>query len=450
MAIIDFRIGSTLRGIIINAGWLFVLRVGRILFALFVGVWVARYLGPAQFGDFSFALAFVALFVPLTTLGLEGIVVRDLVREPAARDEILGTSFLLRLIGGVLSVALILVVIAVIRAEDALVRTLTGIVAIGIVFQSFNTIDILFQSRVESKYTVYARFVALVLANAAKIVLIMRRSPLVAFAWVAVFEMVMIAAGLAVVYRARGFLITAWRVSLSRAKNLLGQSWSLILTGALALIYLKIDQVMLGEMAGREEVGIYSTAVRISEVWYFVPMAIARSVFPALIRSREMGRRIYRKRLQQLYDFLVWIALGVAVVMTFAANRLIVLLFGEAYAASGPILAIHVWAGIFVFLKAALGRWLLNEGLLHFLFISNSVGAVLNVVLNLFLIPAYGGVGAAIATVISYAAAGYAACFLVPGTRGAGRMLTLALIVPVRSVVRLVRGGKNRGEGEAE
>jgi len=160
-----------------------------------------------------------------------------------------------------------------------------------------------------------------------------------------------------------------------------------------------------------------------------------------------MGGGIYRKRLQQLYDFLVWIALGVAVVMTFTANRLVVILFGEAYAASGPILAIHVWAGIFVFLKAALGRWLLNEGLLHFLFVSNSVGAAANVVLNLFLIPAYGGVGAAIATVISYAAAGYVACFLTPGTREAGRMLSLALVVPARAVIRLVRGGDRREDG---
>lgn len=447
MAIVDFKIGSTLRGIIINAGWLFVLRVGRILFALFVGVWVARYLGPAQFGDLSYALAFVALFVPLTTLGLEGIVVRDLVREPAARNEILGTSFLLRLAGGVLSVALIVGLISMIRAEDALVRRLTGIVALGIVFQSFDTIDILFQSRVESKYTVYARFVALVLANVAKIVLIVRGAGLVAFAWVSVFEMAMTALGLAGVYRARGFFMAAWRASLARARNLLGQSWSLILSGALAIIYLKIDQVMLGEMAGREEVGVYSTAVRISEVWYFVPMAITRSVFPALIRSRERGARIYHRRLQQLYDFLVWIALGLAVVMTFAANRLILLLFGEAYAASGPILAIHVWAGIFVFLKAGLGRWLLAEGFLHFLFISNSVGAVVNVILNLFLIPAYGGIGAAIATVVSYAAAGYGACFLVPSMRRAGYMLTLALVVPVRAAVRLISG---RGAGDED
>ena len=447
MAFTRFKIRSTLRGIIINAGWLFVLRTGRVLFALFVGVWVARYLGPARFGDFSYALAFVALFVPLTTLGLEAVVVRDLVREPRARDEILGTAFLLRMCGGLLSVVMILVVIALIRAQDVLVRTLTGIVTIGIVFQAFDTIDIWFQSRVESKYPVYARFAALVLANVAKIVLIVRGAPLVAFAWVAVFEMVMTAAGLVVTYRACGFFITAWRASLSRARSLLGQSWALVLSGVLALIYLKIDQVMLGEMSGNEAVGIYSTAVRISEVWYFVPVAITSSIFPALIRSREMGGGIYRKRLQQLYDFLVWIALGVAVVMTFTANRLVVILFGEAYAASGPILAIHVWAGIFVFLKAALGRWLLNEGLLHFLFVSNSVGAAANVVLNLFLIPAYGGVGAAIATVISYAAAGYVACFLTPGTREAGRMLSLALVVPVRAVIRLVRGGDRREDG---
>jgi PST family polysaccharide transporter len=450
MAIAQFRIGSALRGIIVNAGWLFVLRAVRILFALFVGVWVARYLGPGRFGDLSYALAFVTLFVPLTTLGLTNIVVRDLVREPRAKEEILGTAFLLRLAGGVISVAVILVVISIIRAEDALVRMLTGVVAIGIVFQAFDTIDIWFQSEVQSKYAVYSRFVALVLANAVKIVLILRGAQLVAFAWVAVFEMAVTAAGFVVAYHARGFSITAWRVRLSRARNLLGQSWMLMLSGALTLIYLKIDQVMLGEMSGREEVGIYSTAVRISEIWYFVPMAISMSVFPALIRSRDMGREIYEKRLQQLYDFLVWLALCVALVMTFLASPIVRLLFGEAYAGGGPILAIHVWAGIFVFMKSALARWLLNEGLLRFLFLSNSIGAVVNIVLNLFLIPKYGGVGAAIATVISYAAAGYLATFLRPDTVPAGRMMSLALIVPLRTAVGAVRRIERREGGGGE
>ena len=134
------------------------------------------------------------------------------------------------------------------------------------------------------------------------------------------------------------------------------------------MIYFKIDIVMLGQISGDEEVGIYSTAVRLSEVWYFIPAAIATSVFPALIKARERGEKIYYARLQQLYDFLAWLGLAVAVFFTFASDRMIILLFGQEYAAAGPILAVHIWAGVFIFLKVAMSRWLLNEGKLKFLF----------------------------------------------------------------------------------
>jgi O-antigen/teichoic acid export membrane protein len=237
---------------------------------------------------------------------------------------------------------------------------------------------------------------------------------------------------------------------MDRVKNLLSQSWMLILTAALSIIYFKIDQVMLGQMAGDEEVGVYSAATRLSEVWYFIPTAIVTSVFPALIKAKGRGDKIYYARLQQLYDFLAWLGLAVAVFFTFASDWLIVLIFGDKYAAAGPILSVHIWAGVFIFLKVAMGRWLLNEGKLAFLFISSGSGAIINVTLNILLIPRYGGMGAAVATVISYAVAGLFACFLFRPTWRNGWMMVMALMVPFRSLAFLVRRGGDKDEEEAE
>lgn len=431
------KIGSTLRRIITNAGWLFVLRVLRILWALFVSIWLARYLGPQQFGNFNYAIAFVALFGPLARMGLNGIVVRDIVREPERTDEILGTTFLLKLVGGITCFGVVVGAVSLLRPGDALTRVLVGIIAFGIIFQAFDSIDIWFQSQVQSKYVVYAKSTALILANLAKIVLILAEASLVAFAWVSALEIVAGAIGMAVVYRVRGYYIQAWRANVARVKSLLGQSWPMILAGVLAVVYLRIDQVMLGEMVGQREVGVYSTAVRISEVWYFVATAVTISVFPALVRSKSLGREIYEVRLQQLYDFLVWIALVVAVVLTFTSGPLVALLYGEEYSGGGLILAIHIWAGLFVFVREALGKWLINEGFMKFFLLGNGLGAAVNVLLNWFLIPAYGGVGAAVATVVSYAVAGYLACFIVPQTRSAGKMMSRALVVPFRTIARI-------------
>ncbi|MGD1049405.1 MAG: flippase [Candidatus Krumholzibacteriaceae bacterium] len=441
-----FRIGSALRSIAVNTGWLFVPQILRIILAFFVTAWLARYLGPSQYGIFNYAIAIVFLFGPITRLGLEGVVVQEIVREPDRGDEILGTTFFLRLIGGVVSMGIVVLAVALMRPGDVLTMTLAAIVAFGMIFQAYDAIDLWFQAEVRSKYAVYANTVSLVVKNVVVICLIVVHASLVAFAWVWVLEAILAAAGLVIVYRARGLDIKRWHVSWPRAKRLLGLGWPMILASSFAVVYLKIDQVMLGQMATQSEVGIYSAAVKVSEAWYFVPAAISMSVFPFLVQGKALGEDVYRTRVQQLFDFLVWISLGVAVVVTFAAHFAVVLVFGEPYARAGTMLAILTWAGVFFFLREALGRWFITENLLVFSFVSNGIGAVVNVVLNLFLIPRYGGIGAAVATVISYAAAGYFACFITPRTREAAWMMSKALIVPFRALVSFARRSSARGE----
>jgi PST family polysaccharide transporter len=441
-----FRIGSALRSIAVNTGWLFVPQILRIILAFFVTAWLARYLGPSQYGILNYAIAIVFLFGPITRLGLETVVVQEIVREPGNRDEILGTTFFLRLIGGVVSMGVVLLAVAFMRPGDALTMALAAIVAFGMIFQAYDAIDLWFQAEVRSKYAVYANTVSLIVKNVVVIFLIVARASLVAFAWVWVLEATLAAAGLVIVYRAQGHDIKRWRVSWERSKRLLGLGWPMILASSFAVVYLKIDQVMLGQMAAQSEVGIYSAAVKVSETWYFVPAAISMSVLPFLVQGKALGADVYRTRVQQLFDFLVWISLGVAVVVTFAAHFAIVLVFGEPYARAGTMLAILTWAGVFFFLREALGRWFVTENLLVFSFISNGIGAVANVVLNLFLIPRYGGVGAAVATVISYAAAGYFACFITPRTREAAWMMSKALIVPLRALASFARRSSPKGD----
>ena len=441
-----FRISGTFKDIIANTGWLFGLRILRILFALFVMAWVARYLGTENFGILQYGIAFAGLFAPLAILGLQGIVVRDIVRDPEARDEILGTTFVLRLVGGLIALTFVLLSIYFVRRNDPTVRLVTSIVALTLFLQAFDCIDMWFQSQVKSKFTVFAKSSGLVVANILRILAIVNNAPVAVFAAILSIDVIVVGAGLITGYRSQGYRLRNWRFSFARAKDLLSQSWALVLSAALAIIYFKIDMVMLGQIAGDGEVGIYSAAVRLSEVWYFIPTAIATSVFPALIKSRERGEKVYNARMQQLYDFLAWLGLAVGLFFTFFSDRIILLIFGEQYLAAGPILAVHIWAGIFVFLKVAMSRWLLNEGKLTFLFISSSLGAIVNVALNLYLIPRHGGMGAAVATVISYAIAGLFSCFLYRPTWHTGWMMIKALLVPFRSLAGLVRRGESDDE----
>jgi polysaccharide transporter, PST family len=406
-----------LRGIIANTGWLFADRILRMGMGLFVGVWVARYLGVEQFGIFNYATAFVALFSTLSTLGLDAIVVRSIVREPEKRAEILGTAFWLKLFGGVTALVLAVSSIIVVRHDDQLTISLVAILSSVGIFQAFDTIDLWFQSQVQSKYTVIAKNTAFVITALVKVALISFHAPLIAFAWAGLGEVSLGAIGLIISYRVRGYSPWLWPWSLPLAKTLLKESWPLILSGVTIMIYMRIDQIMLGQMVGDKAVGLYSAATRISEVWYFIPTAIASSVSPAIYAAKEVSEALYYQRIKQLIRMLVLISLVISVPMSLMSFKLITILFGNGYAEAGKILAIHIWASLFVFMGVATSPWFIAEGLTEFSFHRTLIGAVVNVVLNFLLIPSYGGIGAAIATVISQAFAAFFSNATHPKTR---------------------------------
>jgi PST family polysaccharide transporter len=400
-----FRSRSGLRAIIANTGWLFADRVLRMGASLVVGVWVARYLGVQQYGLFNYALAFVSLFSPIFTLGLDDVVIRHIIRQSSNREEILGTTFWLKLLGGTASVLLAVSTMFFLGEHETLKISLVAILGMAGIFRATDTIDLWFQSQVQSKYSVIARNIAFLLNTAIKIGLILTKAPLLAFAWVTLAEFAMSAIGLVIVYQVKGYSLWLWRWSLSAAKTLLKESLPLIFSGLAIMIFMRIDQVMLGQMIGNREVGIYSAAVRISEIWYFIPGAIVSSVAPSIYAAKEKSESLYYQRIGQLLSLMTCISLGIALPMTFLSEKIIMVMFGSGYAAAGPILSVHIWTSLFVFMGLATSPWFIAEGLNHVSLGKTLFGAILNIILNLFLIPKYGGLGAASATITSQAAA---------------------------------------------
>lgn len=410
--------GSELRLILANTAWLFADRILRMGANLFVGVWVARYLGVEQYGLFNYAVAFVSLFGSIASLGLDGIVIRQLVRDPAGKTEVLGTTFWLKLFGSISSVLLAVICALLLRQDDPVTIWLIVILASATIFRAFDTIDFWFQSQVRSKYTVIAKNTAFIIVTLIKVILITAEAPLLAFGGVVFAELSLAAAGLVIMYRLKdGESLRLWRWSLSTAKSLLKESWFLILSGLTIIIYMRMDQIMLGQIAGDGAVGIYSAAAKISEIWYFIPTAISSSVAPKLYAFKEESETIYYRRLKQLIQLLVTLAVVIALPMTFLSGTIMTLLFGQGYAAAGSVLAIHIWASVFVFMGIATSPWFVAEGLTHLSLRRTLAGAIINIGLNFLLIPQYGGVGAAIATVISQAVASFLGNAMHPQTR---------------------------------
>ena len=415
--------------IIGNIGWLLADNVLRTGLGIPIAIWLTRYLGPEQSGAYSYALYFVALFGALAPLGLNTITVREIVRNPERRDEILGTTMVLKVIGALATLALILLAITVLQLSDGQARWLIGIAALSLVFQSFETIDFAFQARTQSRYTVWARNGAFALTGIAKIAFLWLGGPLVAFVWLMVAESALCALGFLGMYRYSGQRIGDWRYSWRCARELLNDSWPLVLSSVAVTIYMYIDQLMLGEMLGNHAVGIYSAVTRLSEVWYFVPMVILSSVLPAMVAAKKVSEAVYLARLQTLFAGMAAFSYAVALPTTFIATPLVLLLFGDRYAAAGPVLVVHIWSLLFVALGVARQAYLTTENLTRFSFVSTAAGAMVNVMMNLVLIPRFGPQGAAFATLVSYAVAGLISCAFYRPTQHIGQMMLRALVL---------------------
>jgi PST family polysaccharide transporter len=402
------------RALIENAGWLVAEKALRLGIGLFVGGWTARYLGPAQYGLLGYALAFVTLFGVLANAGVDRVVVRELARRPGERDAILGAAFALKLAGGALGVAGAIAAALALAPGDPRWAALVALAAFSLLAQAFDVVDLWFQSQLQARRAVIARNAAFLAFAAVKLALIAAGAPLAAFAAALLGEAWLAALALSWAYRRSGLRLGAWR--LGEPGALLAESLPLLASAVMVTLYMRIDQVMLGRMAGADAVGVYAAGIALSEAWYAVPVALVASAAPLLSAARERDTAEYRRQMVALFRWLAILSVAFALPVSLLAGPLIALIFGDAYAAAAPVLAIHVWAGLFVALGMAGGQYLVNEGAGRVVLLRTAIGAAVNIALNLVWIPAHGAVGAAWATLVSYAAA---SLFLVQ--RGAPR-----------------------------
>ena len=376
----------------------------RMAAGLLVGIWVARYLGPAQFGLFSYVVAFTALFGSLAKLGLDSILVRELVHTPEMRDIYLSTAFWLKLMGAAIMLAAMAVAVQF-TSNDVTTNLYIFIIGGGTLFQSFEVVDFYFQSKVLSKFVSICKLTQLVISSLIKLYLIFIKAELFWFVLVSLIDQFTLAISLCLAYRYQRLRNFFGDFNIGIARKLMLDSWPLMLSGLVIMIYMRIDQIMIKEMLGEKEVGLYSAAVRLSEVWFFVPMLLTNSLFPSILNAKKTSNELYCRRLQRLFTFLVWVSIIVAVFISFLSEQIIVALYGIEYRSASVVLIIQIWSGLFLALGVVSGAWLTSENLQRFAFYRTALGAIVNVLLNFIFIPKYGIIGAAAATVASQSVA---------------------------------------------
>ncbi len=402
--------------------------------SMLVTMALARYLAPSNFGQLNYLISLVALLGPLCALGLNSIITREIVNQPEKRDAVIGSSLVLRFVAAIIFSSIAGLVAWFFMGASEWKNFI--VLLVGQSFQALLVFDFWIQAELLNRLAAKVRSGILLFMSVVKLVGVWAGLDFSYFVWVIAIEMALTCVGLLVIFHAKTGALQQLSFCKDEAKGLLKQSWWLFLSGMAAIIYLKIDQVMLGWLSTDAEVGVYAVAAKLSEVWYFFPLAIVTSYFPQLLKSKTEMPDKYQIQLQKLCDVLCMSALSLAILVQILAPWGVTFLFGDAYQASAKVLVVHIWAGVFIFMRALLSKWLLAENLLRFSLFTQVIGAAMNVVGNALLIPEYGAQGAAFATVIGYTSASYFALFAHPSTWPMAKVMTLSLIWPFRFIRR--------------
>ena len=387
--------------VINSIGWLLFEKVFRLVVGFYVFILIAKHLGPEDFGLLNFVTALTDIFLYFSPLGLNMIVVKKFLGLRNSHDLILGSSFLAHFLGAIIFYTAAIISIYLLRPEDQVSQFLVIIAGMTIVIRSTDIIRYWFESNIQSKYIASASITSFGIFSIIKVALVLNNAGIELIIWSIVLEQLLIALILIYISRHKGIFNQKIKAKFFFIKELLSESWPFMISAAAMLIFLKVDQIMLGEILNDRAVGIYSAAVRLTEILHFLPIIIMNSFFPLLFKTNEIDRDSIVGQFQEVLIFLIRLGLILIIPMSFFSEEIIFLFYGEEFLEASKILSIHLWTAFFVFFNIVFSKWHLIENTQIFHMEKAVVGATLNILLNLILISLYGVIGAAIATLIS-------------------------------------------------
>ncbi|MBQ2727159.1 MAG: flippase [Clostridia bacterium] len=382
-----------------NAGWIIGCKIIQSLVNLVIGLITARYLGPANYGVINYAASIVAFALPIMQLGLNQTLVREFVKTPEREGEILGTAMAINILSGILCAIGSVAFIMFANAGEKETLLVCILYSLTLIFQATEMTQYWFQAHLLSKYPSIAALCAYVVVALYKVFLLVTRKGVVWFAVSNAVDFFLISVILMVIYKKIG--TQKLTVNRSVGRELLSRSKYYIIPSLMVRIFQNTDRIMLSFMIGEEETGLYSAAITCIGISAFVFSAVIESARPVILEAKERDRVLYEKRVTQLYSIIICMSLAQSVVMTLLSRQIVYILYGETYAGTAGILAVAVWYVTFSHYGSVRNIWILAEGKQKHLTGINVAGAAANVLLNLLLIPLWGGVGAAVASLFT-------------------------------------------------
>lgn len=399
--------------IVSNIGWIFFDKIFRLILGMLVSVWIARYLGPGEFGILNYALLFPTVFISIAGFGLTNTLTVDFVSangNSERQHQLVQTGLFVKLVIGILAYVISCTFNYILNSEKAVMFQLINFTSLILILQSSDVIETYFQSQTKAKVSVIVKLIAFVSASIFRVYALINKESIFFLVIINIIELSIAYALMITVYQKKIASIlfnVSKNVNLKLIQRLAMVAWPIMVTEFFVFVYMRIDQFMLEAMANSKELGLYGAALRLSETWYFIAGAITTSFYPKIALSWNNNKEKFYAQYQDLLNVLTYISVALAVFVSVFAKQLIVLLYGQLFVEAGIVLSIHIWAGVFVFMGVGTNNLMIIKNLQKFVLLKTVIGATLNVLLNLWLIPRYGALGASVATLVSYGIQAY-------------------------------------------
>lgn len=408
-----------------NAKWIILCKVAQSILQLVLGMLCARYLGPGNYGLVNYAASIVAFAIPLMQLGLQSTLVREFIDSPEHEGKIMGTSFVLELVSSVACMIGVGTFVTVFNHRQTETIIVCLLYATVLFFRAFELFGCWFQYKLKSKYSSLVMLLAYVIVSLYRVYLLMTGKSIYWFAVVNSFDAAIIGILLMILYKRMSS--QKLEFSLSLAKELLSRSKYYILSAMMVTIFQNTDHVMLKNISGDEENGYYTAAITCAVIFQFVYQAIVESMRPVILEAKKKDQGKYEKSVSRLYSITVYMGVVQAAVFTVFASLIVKVLYGDDYIAAVPVLRVLVWYIAFSYMGTVRNVWILAEGKQKLLWKLNLAGAAANAAINAILIPYFGAVGAAAASLFTQFFINFALGFFISDLRENNRLLLMGI-----------------------
>jgi len=391
-----------LKKYLFNSGWILVDRVVRFVLGITIGIMVARYLGPKDYGILNYVLSLTGIIGIIGTFGMDSVVIKDLVKYKSLDTKIIYNAIFLKFIGAVLVIVMAQIVAFLLHLSDE-IKLFIFIVTLSGLINFLYVIDLFYKSKVLMNKIVKLNVITLILVSLYKLLLIVIKAPLIFFFFSPLLDAIIGSFLKLKLILKDGYIFYKNKISYSYIKKLLSQSWPFIIMSLIAVIYTKIDQIMIFQMLGAKENGLYAAATRLSNILFMLPGVVSGSFYIAVLNAKKVSEELYYRRLKALYFVMFWGAILLILPFMFFSKEIILILYGKQYKLASDVLFFHIWCVLFVFISAVTNMWFVIENKQKISMYFNLTGLVVNITLNVILIKIYGIIGAALATLIAYA-----------------------------------------------